>query len=154
MLHKIYLIILAILFANPVFATNIMLEEMTWQEVANAIKEGKNTVIIPTGGTEQTGLHIVLGKHNYILGYTAPKIAENLGNALVAPIIKYVPEGDFNPPTGHLKFSGTLSLRPETFAAILEDSARSLKQHGFKIIFALSVNMVQAKRCKQKLLQN
>jgi creatinine amidohydrolase/Fe(II)-dependent formamide hydrolase-like protein len=60
-------------------------------------------------------------------------IAQRTG-ALVAPVMQYVPEGDIHPPTGHMKFSGTLSLRPETFAAVLEDTAASLKEHGFKLI--------------------
>jgi len=115
-------------------AESLWLEDMTWQEIANAIKSGKTTALIPTGGTEQNGLHIVLGKHNAILRYTMPVIAEKLGNALIAPIMEYVPEGDITPPTGHMQFAGTLSLRPETFAAVLEDTARSLKQHGFKTI--------------------
>jgi creatinine amidohydrolase/Fe(II)-dependent formamide hydrolase-like protein len=107
---------------------------MTWPEVRDALKAGKTTVIIPTGGTEQNGPHIVLGKHNFILKYTAPEIAKRVGNTLVAPIMAYVPEGDIHPPTGHMRFPGTLSLRPEVFAAVLEDTARSLKQHGFKVI--------------------
>lgn len=119
---------------SPVFASNVMLEDMTWQEIREAIKAGKTTVIIPTGGTEQNGPHIVLGKHNFILHNTAPAIAEKLGDALVAPIMAYVPEGNINPPEGHMKFTGTLSLRQETFASVLEDTARSLKQHGFKTI--------------------
>jgi creatinine amidohydrolase/Fe(II)-dependent formamide hydrolase-like protein len=112
----------------------VWLEDMTWQEVRDALKAGKTTVIIPTGGTEQNGPAVVLGKHNFILRYTAMAIAQRLGNALVAPVLPYVPEGSINPPEGHMRFPGTMSLRPETFAAVLEDIAHSLKQHGFKTI--------------------
>lgn len=115
-------------------ASQLLLEEMTWQEVDRELEKGKTTVIIPTGGTEQTGPHIVLGKHNFILRYTSIKIAQKLGDTLVAPILPIVPEGNITPPTGHMAFAGTISLRPETFAALLEDTARSLKQHGFKTI--------------------
>jgi creatinine amidohydrolase/Fe(II)-dependent formamide hydrolase-like protein len=118
----------------PAPVQTVWLEEMTWPEIKDALAAGKTTAIIPTGGTEQNGPHIVLGKHNFILKYTAMEIARRLGNALVAPIMEYVPEGDIHPPTGHMRFPGTLSLRPETFAAVLEDTARSLKEHGFKII--------------------
>jgi creatinine amidohydrolase/Fe(II)-dependent formamide hydrolase-like protein len=131
-----YVFLLALLvFSTPAFAAgSILLEDMTWPEVQAAIKAGKTTVIVPTGGTEQTGPHIVLGKHNFILRITSFGIAQKLGDALVAPIMPYVPEGNIHPPAGHMRFAGTLSLRPETFAAFLEDTARSLKEHGFKTI--------------------
>ena len=126
--------LLIITFSLPAFADTVLLEEMTWQEVRDAIKSGKTTAIVPTGGTEQNGPHIVLGKHNFILRRTSLEIATRLGNALIAPIMPYVPEGDFNPPTGHMRFAGTMSLSKATFASFLEDTARSLKTHGFKNI--------------------
>lgn len=129
-----FLAIFLLFFANSAFATSILMEDMTWPEIAQAIKDSYTTVIIPTGGTEQNGPHIVLGKHNFVLYTTAPAIAGKLGHTLVAPVMQYVPEGNITPPTGHMQFPGTLSLRPETFAAMLEDTARSLKQHGFKLI--------------------
>ena len=113
---------------------SVWLEDLTWKEVKSAISDGKTIAIIPTGGTEQNGPHIALGKHNFNLQYTAMAVAQRLGNALVAPIMEYVPEGAVSPAEGHMKFPGTLSLKPETFAMVLEDTARSLKQHGFKTI--------------------
>ena len=100
-------------------------------EVRDAIAAGKTTVIIPTGGTEQNGPHMVLGKHNYLVKYKAGEVAKRLGNALVAPVVAYVPEGDVNPPTGHMRFAGTITLPQDVFAKVLEYAARSLKQHGF-----------------------
>ena len=49
---------------------------------------------MPTGGTEKNGYHMVLGKHNYVVTYAANLMARRLKNALVAPTIQYVPEGD------------------------------------------------------------
>ena len=118
----------------PEVNQNVYLEEMTWQEVWSAIERGKTSVIIPTGGTEQNGPHMVLGKHNYIVAYTAGSIAEKLGNALVAPVIRYVPEGNIKPSEGHMRFSGTLSVPETVFEAVLENAARSLRAHGFKLI--------------------
>lgn len=112
----------------------VYLEDMTSREVRDAIEAGWTTAIVPTGGTEQNGPHVILGKHNYIVRYTAGKIAEKLGNALVAPVVSYVPEGTISPPDGHMKFSGTLSIDEATFEAVLESTAASLKQHGFKMI--------------------
>ena len=58
-------------------------------------------------------------------------IARRLGNALVAPIIKLVPEGDHDPPTGHMRYPGTIGLSRETFERVLHDVARSLSVSGF-----------------------
>jgi len=110
---------------------SVFLEDLTWIEVRDAIAGGRTTVIIPTGGTEQNGPHMVLGKHNYLVGYKAGEIAKRLGNALVAPVIAYVPEGAIDPPTGHMRFAGTISLPEDVFSKVLEYAARSLKQHGF-----------------------
>ena len=109
----------------------VFLEDLTWMEARDAIAGGKRTVIIPTGGTEQNGPHIVLGKHNYLVKYKAGEIARQLGNALVAPVMAYVPEGDIDPPSGHMRFAGTISTPQDVFAKVLEYAARSLKQHGF-----------------------
>jgi len=64
------------------------MEELTWMEVRDAIKEGKTTVIVATGGIEQNGPFVAIGKHNYVLQATTEAIALKLGNALIAPIIK------------------------------------------------------------------
>lgn len=47
----------------------VFMEDLTWTEVRDALRAGKTTVIIPTGGTEQNGPHMVLGKHNYLVKY-------------------------------------------------------------------------------------
>lgn len=109
----------------------VFLEELTWMEVRDAIAAGKTTVIIPTGGTEQNGPHMALGKHNYLVKYKAGEVAKQLGNALVAPVVAYVPEGDIDPPTGHMRFAGTITLPQDVFVEVLQYAARSLRQHGF-----------------------
>jgi creatinine amidohydrolase/Fe(II)-dependent formamide hydrolase-like protein len=111
--------------------TSIYLEELTWTEVRDAIKAGKTTVIFPTGGTEQNGPHMVLGKHNFVIHYTAGEIAKRLGNALVAPVLPYVPEGSINPPSGHMRMAGTITLPNDFFMKVTEWAARSFKVHGF-----------------------
>src|SRR5262247_484566 len=110
---------------------SVFLEELTWMEVRDAVRAGKTTFIVGTGGIEPNGPYVALGKHNYVLQATTEAIARQLGNALVAPIIKFVPEGSITPPTGHMQYPGTISLREETFEALLADVCSSLKQHGF-----------------------
>ena len=112
------------------------IEEMTWMDVRDALASGKTTAIVSTGGIEPNGPWLVTGKHNYVLRANCPAIAANLGNAVCAPVIEYVPEGSIEPQSGHMRSPGTISLRQETFEAVLTDVAHSLKMHGFEnIIF-------------------
>src|SRR6185312_2396140 len=70
----------------------VFLEELTWTELRDLIAAGKTTILVPIGGTEQNGPQMVLCKHNFRAKALAAKIATQLGNALVAPEIAYVPE--------------------------------------------------------------
>jgi creatinine amidohydrolase/Fe(II)-dependent formamide hydrolase-like protein len=110
---------------------SVWIEELTWMEVRDALRAGKTTALIVTGGVEQNGPYLATGKHSIILEATAEAIARKLGNALVAPIVSFVPEGDFDPPSGHMMYPGTISVRQGTFRALLTDIASSLKTHGF-----------------------
>jgi creatinine amidohydrolase/Fe(II)-dependent formamide hydrolase-like protein len=68
--------------------------------------------------------------------YLAQHIALRLGHTIVAPVVAYVPEGEIKPPAGHMRFSGTISIPEATFESLLEATARSLRQHGFRdVIF-------------------
>jgi len=118
---------------NPLPAPNtVWIEEMTWMDVRDALEGGARTVIVPTGGVEPNGPWLATGKHNYVLRANCDAIARDLGDALCAPVVKWVPEGQIDPPTGHMRSPGTISMRQGTFEAILEDVARSLRAHGFR----------------------
>src|SRR5437868_3754346 len=110
----------------------VFIEEMTWMEVRDALKAGKTTVLVPTGGVEQNGPYLATGKHDYILRATSEAIARKLGNALVAPIVPFVPEGDIDPPTGHMKYPGTISLTEDTYQSLLTDVCACFRTHGFE----------------------
>jgi creatinine amidohydrolase/Fe(II)-dependent formamide hydrolase-like protein len=112
-------------------AGSVMLEDLTWTELRDQLRTGKTTVLVPIGGTEQSGPHLTLGKHNVRVKVLAQRIAAELGNALVAPVIAYVPEGSINPPTSHMKFAGTISMPDDVFEKTLEATASSLRVHGF-----------------------
>jgi creatinine amidohydrolase/Fe(II)-dependent formamide hydrolase-like protein len=123
---------------NPLPAPNtVWMEEMTWMDVRDALKAGKTTAIITTGGIEPNGPWLVTGKHNYVLRANCDLIARKLGNALCAPIMELVPEGRIEPKSGHMVSPGTLSLREATFRAVLWDVAQSLKAHGFTNIILI-----------------
>ena len=130
------------------------LSQLTWVEVRSLIKRGKTSIIIPTAGIEQNGPHVILGKHGHIVRHTALAIAQQLGDVLVAPIIETVPQGDINPPTGHMNFSGTISIPETVYELILEHTARSFISHGFKTIIFLGDsggNQTGQKRVAKKL---
>jgi creatinine amidohydrolase/Fe(II)-dependent formamide hydrolase-like protein len=115
-------------------SNSVFLEDLTWVEVRDAIAAGKTTVIIPTGGTEQNGPIMAIGKHNYLVRYKAGEIATMLGNAIVAPVMAYVPEGDIpgpKPAAGHMRFPGTITTPEDAYEKVLEYAARSLRHAGF-----------------------
>ena len=117
---------------RPIAGTNtVFIEEMTWMDVRDALASGMTTAIVATGGVEQNGPYVASGKHNFVLSATTEAIARELGNALVAPIVKFVPEGRINPPSGHMQYHATISVRQETFEALLTDIVASLEVHGF-----------------------
>jgi creatinine amidohydrolase len=113
-------------------------EELTFMDVREAVRSGTTTIIIGTGGVEQNGPYVAGGKHNFVLQTVLPYIAREIGHALIAPIVKFVPEGDIEPaPTGHMQYAGTISVEPATFEALLSDICRSYKAHGFTDIILL-----------------
>jgi creatinine amidohydrolase len=122
---------------RPIAARDtVFIEDLTWMEVRDALRSGKDTVIVATGGVEQNGPYLVTGKHNVILRGTTEVIARKL-NALVAPIIPFVPEGDIDPPSLHMKYPGTISVTDETFERLLTDICLSFHTHGFKNIILI-----------------
>jgi len=115
----------------------VRLDELTWPELKARIDAGATTIIVPIGGIEQNGPHMALGKHNLRVSLLAERIAKALGNALVAPVVAYVPEGNIDPPTAHMRFPGTISVPVPAFEAVLEGAARSFRRAGFRDIVLL-----------------
>ena len=125
-----FLILALSAHAQP--ARSVQLEDLTWTEVRDLVHAGKTTIIIPAGGTEQNGPHMTLGKHNVRVKALAEKVALALGNALVAPVVAYVPEGSVSPPAAHMRFPGTITVADDVFEKTLESAARGFRLHGFK----------------------
>ena len=113
------------MFATPDETERLLLEHLTWPEVADALESGKTTMVVPVGAVEQHGPHLPLcvdAERGTRLGW---EIAERLGNALVAPTIR-VGCSDH-----HMDFPGTISLRETTLRAVCVDYCVSLSRHGF-----------------------
>jgi creatinine amidohydrolase len=126
-----------VLVGRPLTAplpNTLRIADMTWVEVRSAIEQGHDRVLVPSGGIEQNGPHMILGKHDTIVNWTAGQIAAELGRTLVAPVVSFVPEGEYAPPSGHMRFPGTIGVPEQVYAAVLEGIARSLKAGGFKTL--------------------
>jgi creatinine amidohydrolase len=111
-------------------AGSVHLEQLTWTELRDRVAAGSTIALVPIGGTEQNGPHMTLGKHNVRVRVLAERIALRLGNALVAPVVAYVPEGSIDPPTEHMRYPGTISVPSAAFEALLESTVRSLQRAG------------------------
>ena len=109
----------------------LMLEEMSYPEVANALADGYKTVIIAAGATEQHGPHLPIGTDNMLGIIFAKALAEELGNTLIAPIIPLGLSRAF------IAYPGSLTIKHHTFMALLEDFVDGYVQHGFETIILL-----------------
>lgn len=123
---------------------SLRIEDMTWTEVRDAIAAGKTTAIYYAGSIEQSGPGLALGKHVIVARYLGPKIAEQLGNALVYPVMPFAPTGNWGVTKpgvidpakkgGHMQFNGSVHVSEETFAAVAHDVVLSAISAGFKNI--------------------
>ena len=114
--------------ALAVRAPNVEFEMMTWPEVKAAMEAGKTTALVYNGGTEQRGPQNVNGGHTLIGREIARRVALELGNALVAPVLP------FSPNRASAELPGTIGLTNELFAAVNERIVRELIKTGFKNI--------------------
>jgi len=116
----------------------VFLEELTWTELRELQRAGKTTVIIATAGTEQKGPHMVTGEHKYVITHAMEQVARQLGNALVAPVITYVPEGSWEPPLrGHMAKAGSITLPEDRFVDLLVHAGESLRAGGFTTVILI-----------------
>lgn len=110
----------------------VFLDELTWTEVRDRQQAGTRSIIIGTAGQEQKGPHMVDGEHKWVLTHATERIARTLGDALVAPILTYVPEGSWDAPLrGHMAKPGSITLPEDRFIQVLLHAGRSLKAGGF-----------------------
>lgn len=103
-----------------------ILSEMTWPEIESAFNKVE-VAIIPVGAQEQHGHHLAEGCDSYRAEQFSKLLAEkNYPRVTLAPTINY------GVSPHHMGFPGTISLKPETLIALLEDIISSLSQHGIK----------------------
>ncbi len=111
---------------------NLLIENQTWRELQENIKQGYDRIIIPTGGFEQNGPYLTLDKHQVVVGYTSLEIAERLGKTLVAPVVRFSPQS-----LEHLNFTGTLAAEEDVYERQLMGIGEQLIKNGFNNLFFL-----------------
>jgi creatinine amidohydrolase len=120
-------------YANPPgirAVDTVFMEDMTWLEIRDAMKAGKTTVIVPAGGLEASGPFLILDKHQRMLRGSTDMIARKLGNALIAPVIRYVPADDGNRGS----YLGDFNISLAAYKSTLSDICTALKNDGFREI--------------------
>lgn len=102
--------------------------ELTWPEIRDAIAAGYDTILVAAGSTEQHGPHLPEMTDTLIGTHLVRAIVERLPNALQGPTIS------IGCSEHHMAFAGTVTLRTETFIAVVQDVAHALAWHGFRTI--------------------
>jgi len=110
--------------------TALHLDRLTWEDIKQEIQNGRDTVVVPFGSTEQHGRHLPLGTDAVLGDEIGWGLAERL-SAFLAPTVR------FGCSAHHLAFSGTISLGEKTFRSIVADVVASLSSHGFRRIVLL-----------------
>ena len=152
----VFMLLSSVAFAQR----SVMLDDLTSTEIQAAVAAGKTTLIFYVGGTHENAYwndehawikfpffngpdndSTAVSKHNIVANYLARRVAEELGNALALRAFPHSPNGDAATRAGHMLLPGTVSLRDETFAAVLRDVATSaVISTGFKHVIMLSDN--------------
>jgi creatinine amidohydrolase/Fe(II)-dependent formamide hydrolase-like protein len=110
----------------------VWIEDMTLVEIRDSLKAGKTTALVLVGGMEDNGPYVTVSQHNSVVRYIGERIARQLGNALIAPLVGMAPG---NPETS--QSPGSIVLSNDTYKHVLADIGESLKAEGFKNILFL-----------------
>lgn len=113
-------------------AASVELAHMTTAELRDRLGKGCPIALVYNGGMDETGPHVALGKHIFRANTYGKAIARRLGDAILAPVIPFAPNGL---PSADLP--GEIALRPATFVAVNEDLVRSLVGGGFRRVAIL-----------------
>jgi creatinine amidohydrolase len=118
----------------PAGAAPRELARLAWPELDALLAAGARTALVPLGSTEQHGPHLPFATDTRVADALAERFCARVPEAVRLPALP------FGCASEHLGFPGTLSLGPETLAALLEDLVASLDRHGFRHIVVFSAH--------------
>jgi creatinine amidohydrolase len=107
------------------------LDELTYVEVAELVRAGADTVVLPVGTVEPHGPHLPLGTDTLIAEAIAELVAAKL-NALLLPALPYGVTGSLH------GYPGSVRVEPEVLEKLAYSVLESVALSGFK--YALIVN--------------
>jgi creatinine amidohydrolase len=109
-------------------STEVRLERLSQPE-AEARLQASRLVVLAPGSVEQHGPHLPLGTDAFAAAVLAEEVARKMGAVLVPlPLVGVSPY--------HLSWAGSLSFKPQTFIAVVEDICECLARHGVeKVLF-------------------
>ncbi|MCS7386858.1 MAG: creatininase family protein [archaeon GB-1867-005] len=109
----------------------VLLQEMTWEEVEEAITRSGGVILIPIGSIEQHARHLPEGTDTYCAIGVAVEAAKETG-AVVAPPLWY----GWSPQ--HMAYPGTVSVKPQILIDLIVEICKSLSKHGFNKIILVN----------------
>jgi len=113
---------------------SVNLNDMTWIEVENAIKDGA-LLIFSVGSIEQHGYHLPLGVDTYLPVELSKRVAEKI-NAVVAPPVNYGYKSLFRSGGGP-NYPGSIGLKGSTLISVVSDIFVNFFSQGWKKILVL-----------------
>src|SRR5436190_12601371 len=107
---------------------------LSWSEVAE-LDRSRTVAVLPTTAVEQHGPHLPLDTDTYLCTRVVEDAADRArqrGHVLVAPTLAFGSSGH------HMAFAGTLTLKAETFLAVVGELCDNLAQHDFRRLLVVN----------------
>ncbi len=106
-------------------------EELSWPEHKKMVQAGA-VVVVPFASMEQHGPHNPVVVDTLLCESVCQKAVDGLENVLLTPTMWA------GASCHHIEYPGTISLRLETYVALIKDIIRSVAHHGYKKIFTVN----------------
>lgn len=105
--------------------SSLRIEDLAWPDVQAHLAAGRRTIVLMTASIEQHGPHLPTITDTAIGYAVGLRVAELLGDALLAPVIRP------GCSDHHLAFPGSLSIPAPVFIDTVIACVRSLASQGF-----------------------